>query len=129
MSQIDSGQCQPYATKNQLKPPDAEGPKAVPVQMDFSQAAVFNLDLSQLSDRGFFTLLQGIFVDNSLNASAITVKVDDQIGQSIVCPAAAQGYFPVLCTMPIRLVFSSAGNVVVKVDLLNFPVAVAVWKV
>lgn len=129
MAQIDSGQCQPYATKNQLKPPDSEGPKAIPIQMDFSQAASFNLDLSTVSDSGRFTLLQGIFVDNSLNASAVTVGVVDQIGQNIVCPAAAQGYFPILCTMPIKLMFSSAGNVVVKVDLLNFPVAVAVWKV
>lgn len=129
MANIDATQCQPYSTKNQMAPSRDEGPKAIPLQMDFNLAASYDVDLSNLSDSNRFTILQGVYVDNSLNASAVSITVNDQIRQTLTFPSASQGYLPILCTMPIKLNFSSAGNVVVKVDLLNFPVAACVWKV
>lgn len=123
---INSQGLQNCAVTNQLAPP--EGPKAVPVSLDFSSNPSYTLDYGNNQQLAQFSILQSIFIDNSANGSSITIIVNGT-GQRIVCPATSQGYFAILCQSPINLTFSSAGNVPVPCYLLNFPLATAVWGV
>jgi hypothetical protein len=106
----------------------AEGPKALPVSLDFAALPLYTLDFGHQQTTQQFSVFQSIYIDNSRNGSSITMIVQGT-GQVITCPASSQGYFAVLCQNPISLQFTTAGNVIVPVFLCNFPIAPAVWSV
>lgn len=126
MGMINQSTLQVCQVKNQTAP--AEGPRAVPISVDFSVAggSPYSLDYSN-QQAGKFSQLQALYIDNAGNGSAVSVTING-VGQVITCPANSQGYFPVLCMNPIKLEFASNGNVAVPIILLNFPVAPAVWN-
>jgi hypothetical protein len=112
---------------NQQVPDD--GPKAIPLLLDFTASAQYNLDLTNQQQQGKISMIQSIYVDLSGNASndlTITMPIS---GQVIVAKAGTQGYYSVLCPNPPRLNFAMAtsGGSVVPVFLLNVPVAGVVW--
>lgn len=123
---LNAEQLQQCPVQNQVVP--AKGPKAIPIILDFSVDTEFQLDYSNVQAQGRFELLQGLFVDNSNNGSALTITIEGT-AQRLIVPATSQAYLPVLCQNPVKLSFDSAGGVSVKAYLLNFPVAPAVWKV
>jgi hypothetical protein len=111
---------------NAQKIPD-EGPKSIAVLLDFSQGTQFTLDLQNLIQRNFISMIQGIFIDNSANGSTLAVSFGGA-GQSIKIAPNRQGYFIVLCPNPVnQIVFTSTGGVAVSVNLLNFPVTNSDW--
>lgn len=97
------------------------GPKCVPIRLDFSVAPSYSLDYSNQTQLGYLDMCQTVWVDNYGNAQVLSISVPGT-QQTIQVPAGAQGYFPILCPNPIRLVFSSTGTTVQQVTLLNFPV-------
>lgn len=131
---INAAGLRPCGVENQMSP--ADGPKAIPIPLDFSVTAAthqngvpdYTLDYSSQQANAKFSVLQSIYVDNGLNGSSLTVTCNGT-GQRVTCPANSQGYFMVLCQSPIKLDFESAGNVQASVEMLNFPTAVAVWRV
>jgi hypothetical protein len=96
-----------------------EGPKAIPINLDFSIVGTYVLDYSNMTRRNFFSMLQTVFVDNFTSGSILTITTPIQV---LKIPAGVQGYFPIICPTPIILRFDSAGGVLCKVILLNFPV-------
>ena len=77
--------------------------------------------------------LQGVFIDNSLNAQAVTLTFQPT-GQVLTIAANTQAYLPVVCPNPgqnaeMKLTaFSNAGGAVnVPIQLLNTPVTPCVW--
>jgi hypothetical protein len=103
------------------------GPRCIPLPLDFGAVPQYTLDYTNMQQRGFFSMVQSVYVDNSNSTTilAITVQGSQQI---LKVPPGAQGYFPLLVPNPIRLQFDSAGGVVVTVILLNFPVAGILWE-
>lgn len=99
-----------------------EGPKCIPITLDFSAATSYALDYSNMQQRGFLAMLQTIWVDNSLSATVFSITIP-ATNQVIKVPAAVQDYFAVMCPNPIKISFASAGGVVVQIILVNFPVA------
>jgi len=126
MSLIDASNLFARDCSNQAAPPD--GPKAIPVSLDFSALATYTLDYSNAQNLGKFSMLQAVYVDNSTNGSAVSITVTGT-GQVLTVPANSQAYLPILVGNPIFLTFTSNGNVSVTVFLLNFPVAPAIWHV
>jgi hypothetical protein len=111
---------------NGQKIPD-EGPKSIAVPLDFSQATTFTLDLQNLMQRGFISMIQGVFLDNSANPATLAISFNGA-GQTIKIAPNRQGYRIVLCPNPVNsIVFSSTGGVAVSVNLLNFPVTNSDW--
>lgn len=105
-----------------------EGPRAIRVPLDFTQAQAFDVDLSNLQARGFVSMIQSVFIDNSTNASTLTLTINGS-GQSITVKANTQTYVQVLCPNPPKFTASSTGNVnSVVIDFLNFPVNFAQWQ-
>ncbi len=99
-----------------------EGPKCIPITLDFSVADTYNLDYSNMGRRGFMSMLQTVWVDNSLSGDPLNVIIV-ATNQTIKVPAGVQDYFGVMCPNPIKLSFYSPGAAIVQVILINHPVA------
>jgi len=108
----------------QTVPP--EGPRTVPLILDFSQTSTYSLSLQNMMSRNFISMIQGIFVDNSANGSPIQINVPTT-GQTLQVAPNRQAYLVLLCPNPVSLNFSSNGGIAVNVTLLNFPVTNHEW--
>lgn len=105
-----------------------EGAKTLPLSLDLATFAEVDIDLSQLVDNAQMSMVQTLFIDNSANAAALLVIVDPNgVNQSIVANPNTQGYYPILLPNPALLQFLSQGGVVVRVQLINVPIAGVVW--
>lgn len=108
-----------------------EGPKSIPVQLQFNTLATTDLDLDLLSQEQLnkFSMVQGLYVDNGRNGSTLTITIGVS-QQRIDIPPNNQAYLPVLCPNPIKIHFNSAGNIDdCFCHLLNFPVTALMWHV
>lgn len=108
-----------------------EKPKALAVNLDFTQAAVIPIDLTIAEQEGRFRFVQAVYIDNSANPSPLSLTVS-MTQQTVTMPAASQGYLPLLCPNPAKLIASLAtvgvGNTSTIIQFLNFPVPAAVWS-
>ena len=114
---------------NQMIP--EEGPRALPLVIDFSVAQSFDLDLSMLQTQGRFSMLQTIFIDA---ASAINLPNGDVAitiegsGQVITMAPGQQGYFSVICPNPIKLNIAGGSDTgIANIFLLNVAIPGSVW--
>lgn len=126
MSIINPSSLSISPTKNQLAP--CEGPKSIEVPLDFTTSGEYTLDYQNQELLSLFTQLQGIYFDNAVNGSSVTLLCS-QTRQRITCPSLSQGYAPLLCGKLFYLTFTSSGSALVTVHLCNFPVPVGFWKV
>ena len=124
MSIIDTKTLSFYQVQNLMVP--NEGPKAVPLVLDFSQQPQYDLNLQNIESRNFISQIQSVFIDNRNNAQPVTITFDGS-NQTIQCAPNRQGYFIVLCPNPASMHFVSTGLVKVSFQLLNFPVTNANW--
>lgn len=99
----------------------SEGPKCIPITLDFSLAQTYAIDYSNMQQRGFLSMCQSVWVDNSLNAAVLSLIVPGT-NQTIKVAAGVQDYFTVLAPNPLKLSFDSTGGVIVQVILCNFPI-------
>lgn len=105
-----------------------EGPKALQVSMDFSLNNAYEVDLLLNLQRHQISMVQTLFIDNSLSATATTVQIRGS-SQQVVCPPKAQGFFPVLVPQPPHFTFVNASPVIVTVIFVNVPVPASVWSI
>lgn len=125
MALIDSTNLMAWAVFGSQIP--KEGPKAVPIRLDFSAADTYTLDLGNRQHLGAIQLIQSIFVDTSLVDVNLTVLFNGA-NQLITIKGRTNGYYTVLAANPVNFIFTCpAGGAVVTVALLNFPVASAQW--
>lgn len=105
----------------------SEGPKIIPVsaQLAAPNTSVL-LDFSQLQQQGKISFIQGCMVDNSANASPLTIQ-SQTMNQKIVIPANAQAILPLFVTNPPVFLVSSAGGVNVPLFFFNIPLPAQVW--
>jgi hypothetical protein len=126
MTTVPTLQIVPQPIKNALIP--AEGPKCIPINLDFTASTTYALSLQNLQSRDYVSIIQTIFIDNSSNADTMTVTTG-VANQAIIAPPYTQGYYPVLCPQPPAFVFATQGGVVVPIQLINVPMPCAVWSV
>lgn len=112
--------------KNSLGAAPAEGPMVVPVFVDFTAVTSYKLDLTYIQQQGRLSMIQTIYVDNSLNAQPITI-ITDTVNQSVRIPAYCQAYIPLAVTNKMAITLNSTGAVVVPVHVLNVAMNAAVW--
>jgi hypothetical protein len=118
-----------YAPVTNALVPD-EGPKAIPLLLDFTQAGEYDVDLTTQQQQGRISMVQSIYIDLSVSSNDVEVTMPIS-GQLIHAKAGTQGYYPVLCPNPPRLNFTSStsGASVVPVFLMNTPILGIVWAV
>lgn len=113
-----------YSTQNLEVP--CEGPIALPLRLDFTTQTAYSINLDNVSALKRMSMIQAVFVDNSLGTAVLTVT-NPVTGQSLVIPANKQAYLNVLCPNAAELMFTSQSAIVIPVHLLNFPVINLVW--
>ena len=105
-----------------------EGAKVIPLLLDFSANAEYDVDLSMFEQQAQISMLQGIFIDNSASTTAMLVTIDaNGLNQAVVANPNTQGYYSVLAPNPTRLSFVSSSGIVQRVHLYNVPIAGTVW--
>jgi hypothetical protein len=105
----------------------AEGAKSITISLDFSKANIYTLDLQNLIQRGFMSMVQGMFMDNSNGGTTLGVSFGGT-GQAVKIAPNRQGYRVVLCPNPANSIqFVSNSGVQVSITLLNFPVTNSDW--
>lgn len=103
-----------------------EGPKIIPVSAQLGVNPSVLLDFSQLQQQGKISFIQGVMVDNSANASPLTIQ-SQTMNQKVVIPANAQAILPLFVTNPPIFLVSSAGGVNVPLFFFNIPLPAQVW--
>lgn len=111
-------------TQNQLVP--QEGPKALPIPLDFTNDASNLLDLTMIQQRVAISLIQAVYVDNGDNPNQLQIDINTS-GQRLLIKANTCGYYPVMCTNPVKMVFTSVKGATARVFLLNSPISGYNW--
>jgi hypothetical protein len=125
LSLINSQQLQVVLTLNQMVPD--EGPKAIPLSLDFSGGTDIDLDIETVQTQGRFSMIQALYVDMDGQANNVTVTVPGS-NQRIILKPNTQGYYTVMCPNPAKLHFTGVqGQAAVPIFLINFPVAGHSW--
>ena len=99
-----------------------EGPKALPVDFDFSSVGSAELNLLLENTEGQIQYVQSMWVDNSDNPGALTIRFGGT-NQRVVIPANAQGNWPVITIDQVRATISSPINAAARgqIIFLNVP--------
>lgn len=105
-----------------------EGPKTIPILIDFSLGNTFTADLSVIQNLAFITCVETVFIDNSQNTAPLKVSTSPNTKQDLYIPAGAQAYLPILQTNPAVLTFFTTTALKIMVQLLNFYVPPFVWN-
>lgn len=113
---------------SRLVPP--EGPKAIPVILDFTSVTSYSLDLTVQYDRQYISMIQTMFIDMSDPAlNQLTIQTSNLGVQQLVAAPNTQGYYQAQVPSPARLTFSVPGTGgIARVLLLNTDIPGAVWK-
>jgi len=127
MSIIDQNSLPVVLTRNQLLPD--EGPKCIPVTVTFVTGSLtWTLDLEQLINRGFISIVQTLWIDTRQCANPVSISFDGGSQQTIVGPARTQGYFNVLATNPVKMSLTGVDGDSIQVILINVPIPGAIWQ-
>lgn len=105
-----------------------EGPKAIPLKLDFTSAQAILVDLTQQQQSARISFLQGAFVDNSANLAPVTISTGNS-QQDLTIPPQSQAYIPLLLPNPPTFIVSTTGGVFVPIIVLNIPMDIAIWSV
>lgn len=105
-----------------------EKPKAIPLTVDFSTGLSQDFDFTLIQqNQARISFVQAIFVDNWDSAQPVSFMCQTT-NHRVVCPANAQGYFPIFIPNAPRFTVSTpSGTATAKLQILNFPVPAAVW--
>lgn len=109
-----------------------EGPRAIPLSLDFTLTAEYDLNLQNVQARNFVSEIQAIYVDNSANLATLNINAPNT-GQVIAILPGEQGYVNILTPNPVIMSFTCTGTTLAlagkaKVYLLNYPVTNAIWS-
>lgn len=125
MVQITGGQFAAIPILNQLVP--KEGPKGITLELDFTVADSYSIDLLEEIQKEIIWGAQGVYFDNKANNADVTLDVSTT-PQSMVFIAGKQGYRPVLFPHVPKGTFSCTGGIgIFKVTLLNVPMPLGEW--
>ena len=115
-----------FPIKNALIP--SEGPKAIPVLLDFSANQAYGLNLTQQVLTKKISTIQSIYFDNSQNGGMVEIFFD-QNSQQLRLPPYMQGYIPVLVPTSPNITFqclNGTGNFYCA--LTNVPIDAVIWN-
>lgn len=105
-----------------------EGPKCIPLLLDFSAQGTIVVDFQQLQEAKFITMIQTLYIDLSQFGVDVVVTVAGS-GQKITARAGKQGYYSILCPNPSKLQFDSTAGTspAVPVQVINMAMPGVVW--
>jgi hypothetical protein len=105
-----------------------EGPVTIPLNIDFTAQSSYQFDATYIQQKGYVSLLQSIYVDNSLANVPFIMQVATT-NQIVKVPAYSEAYIPLPITNKLALNFSSGSGLVIPVQLMNIAINATVWSV
>lgn len=101
---------------------------SVKAPFDSEPLIKINYDFTQLFNNESIKNIQNVFIDNSLNDGKFYL-LNEGTGQTIVCPAKEQGYFPILSLEKPKFKAWHDGTVKRNIPLffLNFIISQGNW--
>ena len=105
------------------------GPATIPLPvLDFSVNTSYIVDLTSQINQGKIEYIQGLYVDNSLNANVLTIT-NLTTQQVVKFPPLAEGYIPFLAQNPPRfkVATAAAGSLLVTIYAYNVPIGPIIW--
>lgn len=126
MQTINAQQLGISITQNSSVPD--EGPKIVPLDLDFTTNDSYFLDTELIQSQArLISMLQSIYVDLATSTVDLTMVVEGT-RQRFIFKAGTQGYYTVLAPNPLRITFTCAGGPALRVHLINVAIAGATWN-
>lgn len=104
-----------------------DGPRTIPVPVDFATASVWSLDLSLQTKLKIVGFLQTVFVDNKDSDEPLYIRTDT-VRQVICIPGRSQAYVPLLMTDSPSLELESASGLRMLLHFMNTPMPLHVWS-
>lgn len=110
---------------NQTAP--TEGPRCLPLSFDFSVGDTYLVDLLNLEQQTRVSMIQTIYIDaSSTDSQVVFTALGSQ--QVVTAKGRTQGFYNVLVSNPSQVTFQcDDGSAVIPVQLINTPIAGAVW--
>jgi hypothetical protein len=128
MGNISAQQLVALQVGNQMEP--SEGPRAIPFNLDFTNATgqqSWNIDLSVIqANQPKISMVQTVYVDLSGTDSSLAIQVQGT-NQTIIAKGRTQGYYSVLAPAPTRFTITCLANALVPIAMMNVPIAGVVW--
>jgi hypothetical protein len=130
---IQGDQLVNLALDNQQIP--SEGTKAIPMLLDFTLANQFTLDLTNIQQRGFLSMVQSLYIDNSTSDIPLQIFINGS-QMVVVAKGRTQGWYTVMCPNPVKFAFScpggpgfdvTTGRYGIRVYFCNVPIPGVVW--
>lgn len=110
---------------NALIPP--EGPKALGFKLDFIDFQTNVIDFTYAYGQRIITILQSVYVDNSLNTAPVTVTCENAPFWSVTLEAGWQGTFAVVAPVRPKFQVSTTGSCIVNMIWMNVPIPENTW--
>lgn len=99
-----------------------EGPRIIPIVVDFSQGQSQLLDFQQAFALKRISNIQSAWVDNSATNIPVVITIANT-GQNIIVRGRAQGYIPLLAQAETKVTVTSVGNTgVFRISVANVPI-------
>lgn len=111
---------------NALAP--ADGPKTVPVELNFATDAFIDVDLFKILAETTFQFAQSVYIDNRDNPVALTLLFEKTL-QRIICDPLTIQIFPIIASNPCKFRASTTAGATVRaqLQLLNVPMPLTQW--
>lgn len=105
-----------------------EGPKAIPILLDFSGAVTeYDLDMTISREQNRISMVQTIYIDASLSTNGLTL-ICEGTNQRITVKGKTQGYYPIAVPNEPKLqFFGTASDAIIPIILFNTPIAGVQW--
>lgn len=102
---------------------------AAPVVIDFTNDTVFTKDFEQEAANLRVPFIQGVYIDNSADANALTLSLDGAPGQVVKVKGNTQGFYPLIAPQgPLRITVTSTQAAVKKTLIfLSMPIMPFQW--
>jgi len=104
-----------------------DGPRTIPVPVDFSVESVWTLDLTLQTKLKIVGFLQSVFVDNKDSDAPLYIRTNT-IRQTICIPGRSQAYVPLLLSDSPTVELESASGAPMLLHFLNVPMPLHVWS-
>jgi len=112
-----------FPVSNGYAPSLDEGPRSIPLTLDFSTDTDVLVDFGEAEVTGKMGQVQAIIIDNTLNAFSMVMTVKGT-GQRIFVPAQTELCRPVMSNSRFQAVFTSTiSAALVTAQVLNVPLA------
>jgi len=109
-----------------LAPREDTGPKAMPIDLDFSSILEHELNLWQENSQHVLPFVQSVWVDNYSNPDPLIIVGRDGINHRVMIPAFSQATRPLFLMEQAQLVVTARQTfeAPVRLILLNVPVPI-----